>query len=101
MIYSINESKSGLYIAVADNMIEFLNNPDTVLWLLNTEEPPKGNSYNSKKHALRIKAIAYKQLLKDNPGLTSYCCNMNIADYFYNYGKRYGLLNEFKKAVII
>lgn len=53
----------------------------------------QGNTYNDKKTALRDQAIEY-----------SLCGNFTIygselcelENYFYKYGRRYGLLKEFK-----
>lgn len=104
MIYAIIENNSnGLYIGAFNNVLEYMENVNftNVAWIVDTNEPPKGETYDIKKSRLRQKAYNFKELKKFNPGLNSYCCMDNIADYFYRYGKRYGLLKEFKENHII
>ena len=72
-----------------------------VIWSIDTGRPPKGKTYNLKKKALRSKAFNYKWIIDNNPNLTAYSFNTNITDYFYRYGKKYGLLRDFKRMRIV
>lgn len=106
MIYAIMETEKNksLYIHAAENMQEYITssfNPDNVLWIIDTNKPPKGKTYNIKKSRLQSKAYNYKSILETNKQLKCYCCIDNIADYFHKYGKKYGLLREFQALNII
>lgn len=106
MIYAIMETplNKTLYFDVSNDMQEYIKksfSPVNVVWIIDTEKPPKGKSYNEKKRALQTKAENYSGLMSYNYGLHCYCCIDNIADYFYKYGKKYGLLREFQAMRII
>lgn len=106
MIYAIIESqKTDPFILVADNTSEYITktfSPElTTVWCIDTNRPPKGNSYKTKQKRLQSKAHNYKYLLTLYPHLKVYAANDNIADYFYKYGKKYGLLREFQAMRII
>lgn len=53
--------------------------------------------YKAKKAAIKDKAIEYSN--NNYPGL-SYDNLSYIESYFYNYGKRYGLLSELRENAI-
>lgn len=57
----------------------------------------KGKSYKERKACIEAKAIEYSH--NHYPGLSYGEC-ADIDDYFYNYGKRYGLLTEFRENAI-
>lgn len=57
------------------------------------------NKYQQQKSKLRDFAIEWQRnLTDDNYSMTyfAYC-----GDYFYRFGKRYGLLKEFKENAIL
>lgn len=58
----------------------------------------KGKTYAEKREEVRDKAINLQRI--DDGGLT-YDDYMMIADYLMTYGKRYGLLREFKENGIL
>ena len=105
MLFAIIESKNALTNDVITTFHSYNNcselitdsfSPDSVtVWLLDTDTPPKGKTYNIKKNRLRCKAISYSYSI----GEISNGVFMNelslIQDYFSRYGKRYGLLKEF------
>lgn len=106
MIYAIIESKkTDSFILVADNMPEYINKtfgPELMpVWVIDSSLPPKGNNYRTKQKRLQSKAHNYKYLLTLYPHLKVYAANDNITDYFAKYGKKYGLLQEFKAMRII
>lgn len=60
-----------------------------------------GRTYTEKKDSLKNIAIDYFNLLSDFSGCGfSYGELSAISEYFYNNGKRYGLLEEFRKNAI-
>lgn len=58
----------------------------------------KGKTYAEKKQEVRDKAIEFQRI--DEGGL-SYGEYAMIAEYFETYGKRYGLMREFKNEGIL
>lgn len=58
-----------------------------------------GKNYNEKQEDLRQKAIEYQKTLL----FCFWSCSetVEITDFFYKNGKRYGLLREFKENGII
>lgn len=58
----------------------------------------KGKTYAEKKQEVREKAIGFQRI--DEGGL-SYGEYAMIADYLMTYGKRYGLMREFKNEGIL
>ena len=111
MIYSIIEYKNAL---TNDEIIvmDAFENPGAMLksafpvnsvtaWALDAGRPPKGKTYNLKKRFLISKALNYKWIIDNNTTLKKYSFNDNITDYFYKYGKKYGLLKMFKSMRII
>lgn len=58
----------------------------------------KGKTYAEKKEEVRNKAIDFQSI--DEGGL-SYGEYAMIAEYFETYGKRYGLMREFKNEGIL
>lgn len=70
---------------------------NTVL-LIDTGKPPHGKTYEEKKDTLQSQAIQYSSL---DPEVITYCDLWEIIDYFHKYGKKYGLLKEFKENAII
>ena len=58
----------------------------------------KGKTYAEKKQEVREKAIEFQRI--DEGGL-SYGEYALIAEYFETYGKRYGLMREFKNEGIL
>ncbi len=111
MLFAIIESKNALTNDVITTFHSYNNcseligdsfSPDSVtVWLLDTDTPPKGKTYNIKKSRLQSKAINYSNII----GSINNGVSMNelalIQDYFTRYGKRYGLLKEFKENGII
>lgn len=57
-------------------------------------------SYTDKRESLRQKAIAAQQAI-EGPEYIGYNELIDIEQYFTKYGKRYGLLKEFKENGII
>ena len=53
-----------------------------------------GETYEEKKNEVRAKAIEFQHI--DNGGL-SFLEVCDICNYFETYGRRYGLLREFKE----
>lgn len=68
-------------------------------WSIVVLDKLTGN-YNDKQAALREKAIATQQALESMEYI-SYNELIEIDQYFTKYGKRYGLLKEFKENGII
>ena len=107
MLFAIIQNKSNNIITmhVYNNCSELITDsfsPDSVtLWLLNTDIPPKGKTYNIKKSRLRSKAISYSYSIGEISNGVSMNELLLIQDYFTRYGKRYGLLKEFKQNGII
>lgn len=106
MIYAIIESQNNdPFILAADNTSEYITKTFdqelVTVWIIDTNRPPKGKTYNIKKSRLQSKANNYKYLLTLYPHLRVYGANDNIADYFHKYGKKYGLLKEFHAMRII
>lgn len=60
-------------------------------------DTPKGKTYAEKKSDIRYKAIAYQSI--DVGGL-SYNELSIIQNYFETYGRRFGLIQEFKENAI-
>lgn len=58
----------------------------------------KGETYAERKEEVRQKAVDFQTI--DEGGL-SYGEYAMIADYFETYGKRYGLMREFKENGIL
>ena len=86
-----------------DDMEEFTNktfNP-VYYWdnLIDTETPPPGKTYQDKKEWLRGRAIAYSHA-SDNYILYDFWHEQELMDYFRIYGRKYGLLREFKENAI-
>lgn len=111
MLFAIIESKNALTNDVI-NTFHIYNNcselitdsfsPDSItVWLLDTDAPPKGKTYNIKKSRLRQKAIDYQYCMSGINNGVSMNELLLITDYFSRYGKRYGLLKEFKQNGII
>lgn len=110
MIYAIIEDKTTNNDPYAvmetyrncSEMIKRTFAPESVTaWIIDTNRPPKGNNYRTKQKRLQSKAHNYKYLLTLYPHLKVYAANDNITDYFAKYGKKYGLLQEFKAMRII
>ena len=73
--------------------------PDSeILFVLNLEKGGKGRTYNEKKNFLREKAIAYQSCYEYIDNLQAI---VEISNYFERWGKKYGLLREFKENGII
>lgn len=88
-----NEIISGIY--TKDGYMESCFSPVyDQLYLLNLNVV-KGKTYQEKKRHLENKAIEYSNIM---PLLDlSYYELAEIQNYFYKYGKKYGLLKEFRE----
>jgi hypothetical protein len=111
MLFAIIESKNALTNDVITTFHSYNNyselitesfSPESItVWLLDTDTPPKGKTYNIKKSRLRSKAINYNNIIGGiNNGVSMLELSL-IQDYFTRYGKRYGLLKEFNENGII
>ena len=68
------------------------------IFLLDTDKPPAGKSYQDKKENLKNIAIDYSLVFGDtNISWLEYAI---LTDYFRQYGRRYGLLKEFRENAI-
>jgi hypothetical protein len=66
--------------------------------VINLEKGGKGRSYKEKKNFLRDQAIAYQNCYEYIDDLLAI---VEISNYFEHYGRKYGLLREFKENGII
>ena len=57
------------------------------------------NKYEKKKEEIRQKAIEWQLSFNDHS--YSYFELTEFEDYFYKYGKKYGLLKEFRENAIL
>lgn len=73
--------------------------PDSeILLLINLEKGGKGRTYIEKKNFLRDQAIAYQSCCEYIDDLLAV---VKISNYFEHWGRKYGLLREFKGNGII
>ena len=106
MLYAIihDESSNTTTLHVYKSYSEMIKNtfsPDSITWwLLDTTRPPKGKTYKVKQDRLRQKAIDYSNVAGMIDNDISLFDFVTISDYFYKYGKRYGLLKEFRQNAI-
>ena len=64
--------------------------------IIDTDTAPAGKTYHDKKKWLQNKAIALSGYDYD----ISWLELSNLQDYFLQYGKKYGLLKEFRENAI-
>lgn len=67
--------------------------------LIDTERAPAGKTYQGKKAWLRDRAISYSNA-GDNYILYDFWNEQELKDYFFRYGRKYGLIKEFKENAI-
>jgi hypothetical protein len=73
--------------------------PDSeILFAINLEKGGKGRTYKEKKNFLRDQAIAYQSCYEYIDDLLAI---VEISNYFEHWGRKYGLLREFKENGII
>ena len=56
-----------------------------------------GNDYQSRKESVRTLAIDWSNEEKQD---VDFCDQCDISNWFYKYGKRFGLLEEFRENLI-
>lgn len=109
MLFAImyDELNTEQFITTYYSYKEYFNNtfyePENLIleWVIDTEKPPKGKTYKDKQSTLQNQAIAYQHAAGSNESILSYWELSSIQGYFSRYGKRYGLLKEFKENGII
>ena len=109
MLFTImyDEFNTEQFIVTYDNYKEYFNNtfcePGSLVveWIIDPDKPPKGKTYKDKQSTLQNQAIAYQHAAGSSESILSYWELSIIQDYFTRYGKRYGLLKEFKENGII
>ena len=102
MLYVIawNEKTDKTKACTFNSFSEYLEetfSPDLeTICIIDTQKPPGGKTYNEKKETLQRQAI-HAQFI-DNIAWLDIAL---LQDYFIRYGKRYGLLKEFRDNSII
>ena len=102
MLYAIIKDGNGEIIADFMNYQEYFNKtfcPDSeTLFIIDLKKSKKGKSYTDKKKYIREKAKAYQN---NHEFIDSLNAVIILQNYFEKWGKKYGLLREFKENAII
>lgn len=102
MLYAMLEKNGETFARTYESYSSYYNdtfNPEIgVLALIDTDRPPAGKTYACKRDTLQGLAITYQAT--GTKGLC-YWDLYRIGNYFTYYGKRYGLLKEFRDNGII
>lgn len=102
MLYAIIKDENGEIIADFMDYNEYHNKtfcPDSeTLFIIDFKYSKKGKSYTDKKNFIREKAKAYQNNFEFIDNLNAVIL---LQNYFEKWGKKYGLLREFKENAII
>lgn len=102
MLYAMLEKNGKTFARTYNSYSMYYNdtfNPEIdVLALIDTDRPPAGKNYHDKRNTLQGYAITFQAT--GTKGLP-YWDLYRIGNYFEYYGKRYGLLKEFRDNGII
>lgn len=102
MLYAIIKDGNGEIIADFMDYNDFFNKtfcPDSeILFIIDLEKSKKGKSYTDKKEHIRALAKAYQNNFEFIDSLNAVII---LQNYFEKWGKKYGLLREFKENAII
>lgn len=114
MVYAIVESEAALTGSKIitfekyndfSEMIRDTFPPDSMtIWIMDTKAAPHGRTYKQKKRTLLYKAFNLQYIIMsiDNKKALAGGDDLSmIKEYFYKYGKKYGLLKQFKSNNII
>ena len=74
------------------------NSGYTPICVIDTNKPPIGETYREKKNTLHEQAVNYSHYCACIQSVWELC---DISAYFEKYGKKYGLLLEFRENAII
>lgn len=91
-----NKTTANTFYTWHDCNVFFFSPCITQELVIDTDTAPAGKTYHEKKEWLQNKAIA----------LSDYSCDISwleymiLQDYFFQYGKKYGLLKEFRENAI-
>lgn len=91
-----NETKAKTFYTYHDYSVFFFSPCITQDLIIDTDKAPIGKTYHEKKSWLRDKAIELSSCEYD----ISWLELSNLQDYFFQYGKKYGLLKEFRENAI-